>query len=156
MVGEVRKPCGWRTAQHNIHPPPNRRQQVPDAVDSAQATCFFPLAFYAKCFKVLYVCLQKCCKVNSFVLFSIGTLQPSLVFLNGCEGRGQQGGRLLSFSKPIESVASECVVFLTRASARLMGVCLGAFRRRSRRLFTKTYVSDYDRWGLGPGLGGAG
>lgn len=64
------------------------------------------------------------------------------------------GGCLLSFSKPIESVVSECVVSLTRACVRLMGLCFGAFRGRSCRLFTKTYVSDYDRWGRGQGPGG--
>lgn len=100
--------------------------------------------------------LQKCWEVNSFVSISTGSLQMMLIFLNGWEGGGWQGGRLLSFSKPIESVVSGCVVFLTRASARLMGVCLGAFRGQSRRLFTKTYVSDYDRWGPGRGLGGQG
>lgn len=38
MGGEVRKPCGLRTAQQNIHPPPVKRQQVPDAVSSAHRT----------------------------------------------------------------------------------------------------------------------
>lgn len=115
---------------------------------------FFFLPFHAKRFKTSDSRLQKCWEVNSFVSISTGSLQLMLILLNGWEGGGWQGGRLLSFSKPIESVVSECVVFLTRASARLMGVCLGAFRGRSRRLFTKTYVSDYDRWGPGRGLGG--
>lgn len=71
-------------------------------------------------------------------------------------GQGVGGGGSVAFFKPIKSILPECVVFLTRAFARLIGVCLGACRGRSRRLFTKTYVSDYDRWGPEQGLGGQG
>lgn len=64
------------------------------------------------------------------------------------------GGCCVLLSQPNPSCQS--VVFLTRASARLIGVCLGACRRRSCGLFTKTYVSDYDRWGPRTQSGGGG
>lgn len=65
-------------------------------------------------------------------------------------GDGRVGVCCLSLNQSKFAV-SECAVFLTRASARLMGVCLGAFRGRSCGLFPKTHVSDYDRGGSGAG-----
>lgn len=128
--GKGRKPWELRTVQQNI--------------------C--PLPFFLFLFSVL-------CKTFPDIQHPPSKADENLNFSESVEsagGGGLQGGRLLSFLSQLNPSGRCASYSTTRASARLMGVCLGAFRGRSRRLFTKTYVSDYDRWGPGQGLGGGG
>lgn len=69
------------------------------------------------------------------------------------------GGSVSSVEANHKCHCRVCVIYLTvclfgRRLIRGGRVCLGAFRGRPRRLFPKTYVSDYDRWGPGQGAGG--